>query len=111
MRVRVFDREGKLTGPVESAHVTRSDEEWRARLTRAQYEVARGKGTERPFCGTLLDNKREGVYACVCCGLPLFSSAAKFNSGTGWPSFLQPVADENLRTHTDHSYGMVRAEI
>src|ERR1051325_8017411 len=69
MRVRVFDREGKLGGPVESAHVTRSDAEWRARLTPEQYQVTRGKGTERPFCGTLLDNKREGVYACVCGGL------------------------------------------
>src|SRR5439155_549616 len=83
--------------------------EWRARLTPEQYAIARGKGTERPFCGTLLDNKREGVYGCVCCGLPLFSSAAKFTSGTGWPSFFQPVADENLRTHTDHSCGMVGA--
>jgi methionine-R-sulfoxide reductase len=111
MRVRVFDREGKLGGPVESAHVTRSDAEWRARLTPEQYQVARGKGTERPFCGTLLDNKREGVYACVCCGLPLFVSSAKFNSGTGWPSFFQPIAAENVRTAADRSHGMVREEI
>jgi len=90
MKVRVFNRQGQLVGPVE---------------------VARGKGTERPFCGTLLDNKREGVYACVCCGLPLFSSAAKFESGTGWPSFFQPVAGENVVTHEDRSYGMRRTEI
>src|ERR1044071_4910246 len=98
LRVRVLDREGKLTGPVESPRVVRSDADWRARLTQEQYEVARGKGTERPFCGTLLDNKREGVYACVCCGLPLFISSAKFNSGTGWPGFFQPIAGENVRT-------------
>jgi methionine-R-sulfoxide reductase len=111
VRVRVFDREGKLTGPVESARVIKSDAEWRARLTPQQYAVARGKGTERPFCGTLLDNQREGVYTCVCCGLPLFVSGAKFHSGTGWPSFFRPVADENVRTEADRSHGMVREEI
>ncbi len=111
MKVRVFTSAGKLTGPVESPQVVRSDAEWRARLTPQQYAVARGKGTERPFCGTLLDNKREGAYTCVCCGLPLFVSGAKFDSGTGWPSFFRPIADENVRTSVDRSHGMVRAEI
>jgi methionine-R-sulfoxide reductase len=111
VKVKVFDRQGKLVGPVDSAPVTHTDAEWRARLTKEQFEVARGKGTERPFCGTLLDNKLEGVYACVCCGLPLFSSQAKFESGTGWPSFFQPVAAENVATHRDTSWGMVREEI
>lgn len=111
MKVKVFDRRGQLVGPVESPAVHRTDAEWRARLTKEQFEVARGKGTERPFCGTLLDNKLEGVYACVCCGLPLFSSQAKFESGTGWPSFFQPVAEENVATHRDTSWGMVREEI
>ena len=111
MKVRVFNRQGQLVGPVEVAHVVKTDAEWRAQLTPEQFEVARGKGTERPFCGTLLDNKREGVYACVCCGLPLFSSAAKFESGTGWPSFFQPVASENIVSHEDRSYGMSRTEI
>jgi methionine-R-sulfoxide reductase len=73
--------------------------------------VARGKGTEPAFCGLLLDNKREGVYACVCCALPLFSSDSKFHSGTGWPSFFQPVASENLTTQEDLGYGMRRTEI
>ena len=111
MKVRVFNRKGQLVGPVEVAHIVKTDAQWRAQLTPEQFEVARGKGTERPFCGTLLDNKREGVYACVCCGLPLFSSAAKFESGTGWPSFFQPVANENVVTHEDRSYGMSRTEI
>ena len=111
MRVKVFNRQGQLVGPVESAPVAKTDAEWRAQLTPEQFQVARGKGTERPFCGTLLDNKRQGVYRCVCCGLPVFTSESKFESGTGWPSFFQPVAAENVRTHEDLSYGMVRVEI
>ena len=111
MRVKVFDRQGRLVGPVESARVVKSDAEWRAQLSAEQFAIARGKGTERPYCGTLLDNKREGVYSCVCCGLPLFASGAKFHSGTGWPSFFQPVAEENVATHEDVSFGMVRTEI
>jgi hypothetical protein len=69
-----------------------------AQLTPEQYAIARAHGTERPFCGTLLDNKQTGVYSCICCGLPLFASNAKFDSGTGWPSFFQPIADENVAT-------------
>jgi methionine-R-sulfoxide reductase len=111
MKVKVFNQQGQLVGPVEMARIVKTDAEWRHQLTREQYEIARGKGTERPFCGTLLDNKRQGVYACVCCGLPLFSSGAKFNSGTGWPSFFRPVAEENVVTHEDRSYGMIRTEI
>ena len=111
MMVRVFNARGELTGPVEMPKVVKPDVEWRAQLTPEQFEVARGKGTERPFCGTLLDNKREGVYTCICCGLPLFASDSKFDSGTGWPSFFQPVAPENVTTHEDTSYGMRRTEI
>lgn len=111
MKVKVFGRDGRLVGPVESERVVKTDEEWRGQLTREQYLIARGKGTERAFCGTLLDNKREGVYICVCCGLPLFASSSKFNSGTGWPSFFQPVAEENVTNHEDRSYGAVRTEI
>lgn len=111
MKVKVFDATGKLTGPVESARVVKSDAEWRAQLTPEQFQVARGKGTERPFCGTLLDNKRAGVYTCICCALPLFESGSKFNSGTGWPSFFQPIAEENVVEVTDRSYGMTRTEV
>src|ERR1700722_6306993 len=111
MKVKVFNRQGQLIGPVEAIHVEKTDAEWRTRLTAEQFAIARGKGTERPFCGTLLDNKRQGVYSCVCCGLPLFASGAKFDSGTGWPSFFQPVAAENVVTRADNSLGMQRSEI
>lgn len=111
VQVRVFDGDGKLVGPLEMPKVTKSDAEWQAQLTREQYEIARGKGTERPFCGTLLDNKRSGAYTCICCGLPLFASNSKFDSGTGWPSFFAPVAEENVVTHEDRAYGMARTEI
>jgi methionine-R-sulfoxide reductase len=111
MKVKVFNRLGQLVGPVDQVPVVKTDAEWQAQLTPRQFAIARGKGTERAFCGTLLDNKREGVYACVCCGLPLFASDSKFNSGTGWPSFFQPVAAENVTTEEDTSYGMRRLEI
>ncbi|MGE3313846.1 MAG: peptide-methionine (R)-S-oxide reductase MsrB [Planctomycetaceae bacterium] len=107
----VFDRTGKLVGPVESPKVERTDDEWRSRLTAEQFRVLRHQGTEAPFCGTLLDNKKHGVYTCAGCGLPLFASSAKFNSGTGWPSFFQPVARENVAERRDDSHGMVRVEI
>jgi methionine-R-sulfoxide reductase len=110
VKIRDFDASGVLTLQ-DVPKVERTDEEWRERLTPDQYLVARGKGTERPFCGTLLDNKKKGLYRCVCCGLPLFSSEAKFDSGTGWPSFFQPVAPENVVTAEDRSYGMRRTEI
>jgi methionine-R-sulfoxide reductase len=111
VKVKVFNQSGTLVGPLELPRVEKSDAEWRAQLTPEQFEVARGKGTERPFCGTLLDNKKQGVYACICCGLPLFSSDSKFNSGTGWPSFFQPIAEENIAEESDVTYGMRRTEI
>jgi methionine-R-sulfoxide reductase len=111
VKVYVYNSAGQLVGPIDSPQVTKSDDEWRQRLTPEQYQIARGKGTERAFCGTLLDNKQHGVYSCICCGLPLFSSESKFNSGTGWPSFFQPVAKENVAEEHDRSYGMVRTEI
>ena len=107
----VFNREGKLVGPLELPRVEKTDEEWQEQLTPEQFAVARAHGTERPFCGTLLDNKRAGVYSCICCGLPLFASNAKFDSGTGWPSFFQPIADENVATRPDRSFGVLRVEI
>jgi len=111
VRVRVIGRNGDLTEPVLVPKVEKTDDEWRKQLTPEQYQIARGKETEPAFCGTLLDNHRVGIYHCVCCGLPLFSSNAKFNSGTGWPSFFQPIAPENTLTKADDSYGMHRSEI
>jgi methionine-R-sulfoxide reductase len=111
MKVKVLNQQGQLIGPVEVQRVAKTDAQWREQLTPEQFQIARGKGTEPPFCGTLLDNKRQGVYACICCRLPLFSSAGKFNSGTGWPSFFQLVAAENVTTSQDDSHGMSRTEI
>lgn len=91
--------------------VIKTDEEWRASLTPEQYRVARQKGTERAFTGKYHDSKEEGTYKCVACGNELFSSDAKFDSGCGWPSFTQPASDENVRTDTDTSHGMVRTEV
>ncbi|SRR5690606_22010522 len=110
MRFRIFNREGELVA-VDMPKVEKSDAEWREQLGEEAFLVARAKGTERPFCGNLLDNKQEGVYACVCCGLPLFSSDTKFHSGTGWPSFFAPVAQENIATAEDLSLGRRRIEI
>ncbi|HMP03966.1 MAG TPA: peptide-methionine (R)-S-oxide reductase MsrB [Gemmatales bacterium] len=111
VNVEVFNREGKLVGPLTMPMVVKTDEEWRKLLTPEQYRITRRSGTEPAFCGNLLDNKKKGVYCCVCCGLPLFSSDSKFNSGTGWPSFFSPVSKLNVTQKVDRSYGMVRVEI
>jgi len=91
--------------------IIKTDEEWKKQLTDEQFRITRGKGTERAFCGVFYDNHKEGIYHCICCDLPLFASGAKFESGTGWPSFFQPVAKENVETITDKSHGMIRTEI
>jgi peptide-methionine (R)-S-oxide reductase len=91
--------------------VIKSDAEWREQLTPEQYRIARQKGTERAFTGEYAHNKDQGVYRCVCCGAELFSSDAKFESGTGWPSFYQPVSEENIDTETDGSFWMRRTEV
>jgi methionine-R-sulfoxide reductase len=109
--VHVFNKAGELVGPIETPRLQFSDAEWQQRLSPEQYRILRSSGTERPFCGTLLDNKQHGVYACAGCGLPLFSSDSKFNSGTGWPSFFQPIAPGNVAEKADHNHGMTRVEI
>jgi methionine-R-sulfoxide reductase len=109
--VRVFNKSGQLVGPVETPKLALTDDQWRRRLLPEQFRILRSSGTERPFCGALLDNKKPGVYRCAGCDLPLFTSDAKFNSGSGWPSFFQPIAPENVAERPDHSHGMVRVEI
>ena len=111
VQVRLLDDKG-LPGPlVATPKVVKTDAEWAIQLTLEQYRITRNKGTEPAFCGVFYDQHKPGIYYCVCCGLPLFTSEAKFDSGTGWPSFFQPVAKENVVTHADRSLGMVREEI
>lgn len=94
-----------------SDRVVLTDEQWRARLTPEQYEVTRRRGTERPFTGAYWDAKDEGVYRCVACDAPLFHSETKFDSGTGWPSFTEPIDADVVRFETDDSHGMRRVEV
>ena len=91
--------------------VIKTDADWRKQLTAGQYQVTRKKGTERAYSGTYWDNHQKGIYKCVCCGQELFSSATKFESGTGWPSFWQAVKKTNVEEITDNSHGMVRTEV
>jgi len=91
--------------------IKKSDDEWRKQLTPEQYEVAREKGTEPAFTGKYHDSHADGIYRCVCCGTPLFDSKTKFESGSGWPSFWQPVAEGNVTVAVDNSHGMRREEV
>ena len=88
--------------------VRKTDEEWRRELTPEQYRITREKGTERAFTGEYWDHKEEGVYHCVGCGAPLFSSETKYDSGTGWPSFYAPIDDRNIETEEDRSFFFMR---
>jgi peptide-methionine (R)-S-oxide reductase len=89
----------------------KSAEEWQKQLTPEQYRVTREKGTEPPFSGNHYANKQPGTYRCVCCGTPLFASEHKYESGTGWPSFYQPVDETAVEEHPDHALGMIRTEV
>src|ERR1700751_3409568 len=94
-----------------SDKIKKTDSEWRSKLTDEQYHVTRQKGTEPPFSGEFADTETQGTYVCVCCGQPLFSSDAKFHSGSGWPSYFQPIAAENVEVERDSSHGMTRTEV
>lgn len=91
--------------------IVKSEQEWREQLDPEAYYVTREKGTERPFTGKLYQNKETGVYHCICCGEPLFSSAGKYDAGCGWPSFYEPLPNAPIEEHQDTSHGMVRTEI
>ena len=91
--------------------VEKTDADWRASLSTEQYEVLRRKATERAFTGEYVDTKEPGVYRCAGCGAELFRSDAKFDSGTGWPSFVEPTSLESVETETDTAYGMLRTEV
>ena len=106
-----MDNNTQTHNQTEPARVQKSDSEWREQLTPAQYEVLRQKGTERPFTGSFVHEKRDGTYRCAGCGAELFSSQTKFESGTGWPSFTEPADRANVNLHDDSSYGMHRIEV
>jgi peptide-methionine (R)-S-oxide reductase len=91
--------------------VRKSDAEWKAQLSPNEFYVTRRKGTEPPFTGEYEDSETPGEYVCVCCGQPLFSSDAKFHSGSGWPSFWQPIQEESVEVERDTSHGMIRTEV
>jgi peptide-methionine (R)-S-oxide reductase len=107
--VKIWSEDAK--GFVVVPRVAKTDEEWRQQLTPLQYEVTRKAGTERAGTGALLHNHERGVYQCVACGTDLFHSDAKFESGTGWPSFFKPIAKENVEEHVDRSLFMTRIEV
>ena len=91
--------------------VIKTDEEWKKQLTKEQFYVTRKKGTERAFSGVYWDNHEKGIYNCICCDLPLFTSETKFESGTGWPSFYQSISKENVTDIVDRTLGMTRTEV
>jgi peptide-methionine (R)-S-oxide reductase len=108
---RYGGRAKEREGVPMSGKVVKSDEEWRRLLTPEQYHVTRRKGTERAFTGAYWGEKKPGVYRCVCCGQPLFASETKFDSGTGWPSFWEPVAADNVSLRSDDGWLMRRTEV
>lgn len=104
---------GKYNPPTDGVvtPINKPESEWKAELTAQEFNVLRQAGTERAFSGDLLDVKEKGIYTCAACGLPLFDSEAKFESGTGWPSFYQPINKDYVGEESDNSYGMARTEV
>lgn len=97
--------------PQPDSRVSKTNEEWKSLLTPEQFRVTRQHGTEAPFSGEYCESHSPGIYACVCCGTPLFDSTLKFDSGTGWPSFTEPVKENVIHYKMDTSYGMRRVEV
>ena len=110
MKIVEFDNAGRRIGEVEVEKIVKTDVEWRAQLSVEEYRVTRTAGTECSFTGALCGNHEDGIYRCICCGTALFESGAKFESGTGWPSFFNPIAAENIAEKADYAYGMKRVE-
>lgn len=106
-----FDANGTKTGVEDVAKVTKSDDEWHKQLTAEQFDVTRKEGTERAGSGKYAYNHADGLYHCICCNTVLFDSKTKFESGTGWPSFYQPIAKENVTEVTDRTFGMDRTKV
>lgn len=111
VKLAEFNDDGKRKGFMDAQKVMKTDEEWKKQLTPEQFEVTRHAGTERPFTGKYASNHDHGLYRCICCANALFSSDTKFESGTGWPSFYQPIARQNVVEKTDRSLGMARTEV
>ncbi len=111
VKIVEFNAAGERTGIVEVEKVIKTDAEWRAQLTPEQYRVTRQEGTERACSGGYWNHHETGIYRCVCCGTALFGANAKFESGTGWPSFFAPLAKENIVEKPDYSFGMTRTEL
>lgn len=106
-----FSTDGKKIGRTTVSRTVKTDEEWRQQLSPISYAVTRRAGTERAYSGDTWDNHEKGIFRCVCCDTALFSSETKFESGTGWPSFWQPIAQENVREIRDNSFGVVRTAV
>jgi len=111
VRIATFDATGKKTGVAEVEKVVKPESEWKKQLDAEQFEVTRKAGTERAFTGKYAETHDDGLYHCICCDTVLFDSKTKFESGTGWPSFYQPIAKENVHENSDRSFGMVRTEV
>src|SRR4029453_17940226 len=111
VKIENFSATGKSQGIVEVARVVKSDEEWRAQLSPLSYQVTRHEGTERAFSGEYAANHVSGLYRCICCDTALFDSTTKFESGTGWPSFYQPISKLNVRESADYALGMKRVAV
>ena len=105
LNISVIVPEGKIE------KIEKSDSDWKKELSASEYNILRNQGTERPFTGDLLENKKEGVYVCRACQLPLFGSDTKFESGTGWPSFYEPYTEKVIEEDVDTAYGMRRVEV